>query len=267
MTDRTLSASTLLGLALLFSAVAIALGNVHPFGDPDKRSNAIVEEERGKLLSDLPMPTAAKTTLISKCADCHSDATHWPSYARIAPGSWLIERDVIRGRGQMNLSHWAKLTPERRQLLEAKILQQTRQGNMPPLQYLALHWSAKVTAQDLEALSSLGKENATIETNTNGPGNAEHGKIVFEKRCTGCHAIDANREGPRLRGVFGRKAGTISGFRFSAELKASGTIWDDQSLDKWLRDTDAMIPGNQMGFSVPKATERADLIAYLKQIN
>lgn len=265
MKDKTISATTLLGAALLCSAAAIALGNVHPFGDPHPRPNTISANERSKLLQNASMPAASKTTLITKCADCHSEATHWPAYARIAPGSWLIERDVLRGREQMNLSHWAELTPDRRQILEAEIVQQTRQGHMPPLQYLALHWNAKITAQDLDALSNLSKDNGTAEAATNTPDDAERGKIVFEKRCTGCHTIDSNREGPRLRGVFGRKAGTVPGFRYSTELKTSGTIWDEASLDKWLTDTDAMIPNNQMGFRVPKASERADIIAYLKQ--
>ena len=266
MRDRTISASTLLGIALLCAAAAIALGNVHPFGDPHSRSNTISADERGKLLHDVSLPAAAKATLVTKCADCHSDATHWPAYARIAPGSWLIERDVIRGREKMNLSHWDELTPDRRQVLAAKILQETRQGNMPPIQYLALHWNAKLTPVDLEALSSLSKEGGTTEASTNSSGDTEHGKIVFERRCTGCHTIDTDREGPHLRGIFGRKAGTIPGFRYSAELKTSGITWDADSLDKWLSDTDAMIPNNQMGFRVPKATERADLIAYLKEM-
>ena len=266
MRDRAISASTLLGIALLCSAAAIGLGNVHPFGNPGPRSNTISADKRAKLLRDVSLPAAAKATLLTKCADCHSDATHWPAYTRIAPGSWLIERDVIRAREQMNLSHWAELTPEQRQVLEAKILQETRQGNMPPIQYLALHWNAKLTAQDLDALSTLNKGDGATETGTNTPGNAEHGKLVFEKRCTGCHTIDTDREGPRLRGVFGRKAGTISGFKYSPELKASGITWDADSLDKWLSDTDAMIPGNQMGFRVPKASDRADLIAFLKQL-
>lgn len=255
----------LLAIALLCSAAAIALGNLHPFGDPGRQSNAASADERARLLRDVSLPPAAKAVLVSKCADCHSDGTHWPAYARIAPGSWLIERDVIRGREEMNLSHWTALSPERQHVLESKILRETKQGDMPPIQYLALHWNAKLTAADLEALSTLNKEDGTVETGTSTPGDAERGKLVFEKRCTGCHTIDADREGPRLRGVFGRKAGTVPGFTYSAELKASGITWDADSLEKWLADTDAMIPGNQMGFRVPKATERADLIAYLKQ--
>jgi cytochrome c len=96
-------------------------------------------------------------------------------------------------------------------------------------------------------------------------GDAERGKAAFNRRCTSCHALDANREGPRLRGVFGRKAGSVPGFKYSAPLKASGIIWDKDSLDRWLSDTDVMIADNAMGFRVVKASERQDLIAYLRQ--
>ena len=99
-------------------------------------------------------------------------------------------------------------------------------------------------------------------------GDATRGKQVFEKRCTGCHAIQADREGPRLAGVFGRRAGSVAGYTYSAGLRKSGEtglIWDDVSLNQWLSDTDAMVPDNNMEFRVPKAQERLDLIAYLKQ--
>jgi cytochrome c len=76
-------------------------------------------------------------------------------------------------------------------------------------------------------------------------------------------AVD--REGPRLAGVYGRKAGSIGGFTYSAGLKNSGVTWNDATLEKWLSDPDLMVPDNNMSFSVPKAEERRNLIAYLKQ--
>lgn len=102
-----------------------------------------------------------------------------------------------------------------------------------------------------------------------GTGDAARGKLLFEKRCTGCHTMEADREGPRLAGVFGRKAGSVAGYAYSAGLKKSGTnglVWDDASLQKWLSDPDAMVPNNNMEFQVPHVQERVDLIAYLKQV-
>jgi cytochrome c len=65
--------------------------------------------------------------------------------------------------------------------------------------------------------------------------------------------------------VYGRRAGSVSGFTYSAGLKKSGVTWDEATLEKWLSDPDRMIPDNNMSFSVPKAAERQDVIAYLKQ--
>jgi cytochrome c len=95
-------------------------------------------------------------------------------------------------------------------------------------------------------------------------GDAERGKTLFEKRCTGCHSLDHDKEGPRLRDVYGRKAGTVSGFQYSDALKRAQIIWDDALLDKWLTDTESVIPNNDMAFHVPKADERADIIAFLR---
>lgn len=117
-------------------------------------------------------------------------------------------------------------------------------------------------------LAALSRD-TVLAMQSAGTGDAARGKQVFEKRCTGCHTIEADREGPRLAGVFGRKAGSIAGYAYSAELKksgANGLIWDDVSLQKWLIDPDAMVPNNNMEFRVPKAQERQDLIAYLKQV-
>jgi cytochrome c len=95
-------------------------------------------------------------------------------------------------------------------------------------------------------------------------GDADRGKQLFEKRCTGCHSLDQDKEGPRLRNVFGRTAGSISTFKYSDALKSAHVTWDDVSLDKWLTDTESLVPDNDMSFHVPKADERADIIRFLK---
>jgi cytochrome c len=95
-------------------------------------------------------------------------------------------------------------------------------------------------------------------------GDADRGKQLFEKRCTGCHSLDQDKEGPRLRNVYGRTAGSISTFKYSDALKSAHVTWDDASLNKWLTDTESLIPDNDMSFHVPKADERADIIRFLK---
>jgi cytochrome c len=93
------------------------------------------------------------------------------------------------------------------------------------------------------------------------------GKQLFEKRCTGCHSLDRNKEGPSLGGVFGRHAGTAPGFNYSSALKSANFVWDERQLDRWLTDTQALVEDNNMDFHVPKADERAEIIRYLKEIS
>jgi cytochrome c len=94
---------------------------------------------------------------------------------------------------------------------------------------------------------------------------AGQGRLFFEKRCTGCHSLDADKEGPRLRGVYGRKAGSVPGFAYSDALRSAGFTWDADSLDRWLTSTESVVPGNNMDFSVPKSEERAAIIQFLRE--
>jgi cytochrome c len=94
--------------------------------------------------------------------------------------------------------------------------------------------------------------------------NAVAGRAVFEKRCTGCHALDRDREGPRLAGVLGRKAGSVGGFPYSEAAKKSAIIWNEVLLDRWLADPESVIPDSDMAFRLNSAGERASIIAYLK---
>jgi cytochrome c len=96
---------------------------------------------------------------------------------------------------------------------------------------------------------------------------AADGQALFQKRCAGCHALDADREGPRLRGVIGRAAGAVTTFKYSAQLQSANFQWDEAKLDQWLTDTDSVAPGNDMPFRVPKPEERAAIIAYLKNLS
>ena len=94
---------------------------------------------------------------------------------------------------------------------------------------------------------------------------AGNGAEVFKKRCGGCHALERDKEGPRLGGVYGRVAGSVDSFEYSEALKKSGITWTDQALDKWLTDPEKVVPGNDMTFHVEKPEERSQIIAYLKQ--
>jgi cytochrome c len=95
-------------------------------------------------------------------------------------------------------------------------------------------------------------------------GDATRGKQLYESRCIGCHSIEENRAGPAHRGVFGRKAGAVKGYEYSDSLKKTKLIWNERTLDRWLSNPEATIPGQKMGFTVPDSIDRADLIEYLR---
>ncbi len=256
--------SAIASVVLLGIASMVALGRLHPYGNPRSEYRYGL----GTPLQNLSLSPSARSVFVNKCADCHSNETRWPVYARVAPASWLVERDVAVGREHLNLSYWNELPPDRRLLLSAKIVQEARSGEMPPVQYRLIHRGSALTAEDVAILAQMTRPAAGSETKSSqigGAGDAVRGKALFDRRCSGCHAMAADREGPRLAGVFGRKAGSVSGFKYSAGLKKSGVTWDEAMLETWLSDPDVMVPDNKMSFRVPKAQERLDLIAFLKQ--
>lgn len=100
-------------------------------------------------------------------------------------------------------------------------------------------------------------------------GDVAAGEKVFQ-RCASCHSITdtTNKKGPTLRGIVGRPAASVSGFEYSPGLKAfgaTGAVWDEATLDKFLLDTFGFVKGIRMVIPpVRRDTERADLITYLR---
>ena len=91
------------------------------------------------------------------------------------------------------------------------------------------------------------------------------GKMIFAK-CAACHSITPgeNRLGPSLAGVVGRKAGSLPGYNYSPAMKNSGLTWNTATLDAYLANPRAKLPGIKMIFAgLPKPEDRANVIAYL----
>lgn len=129
---------------------------------------------------------------------------------------------------------------------------------------------AALLAAGLSVLPPVPGAGAVSPTSAPGApplGNPSRGAALYEARCGACHSLDANRIGPAHRGVFGRRAGTVPGFRYSPALKASGVVWTAPNLDRWLAGPPRMVPGTAMGISVASAQDRADLIAYLNSVS
>ncbi len=82
-------------------------------------------------------------------------------YGRFAPVSWLMERDILAGRRQINLSLWDTYSADQQQILKAKIVRETKSGQMPLPQYRMIHWNARITDADLEAFNQWTRDSAS----------------------------------------------------------------------------------------------------------
>jgi hypothetical protein len=112
---------------------------------PAERTNPAAE-------SDLAAPDEVKAILRRSCYDCHSNETHWPWYAYVAPVSWFLARDVKGGRTQLNFSKWGEYTAKKRHSKADDIVEQVTGGNMPLASYVFLHRSARLDAHEIELL-------------------------------------------------------------------------------------------------------------------
>jgi len=96
------------------------------------------------------------------------------------------------------------------------------------------------------------------------------GEKSFNK-CRACHQVGPTAKslaGPKLNGLFGRKAGTVEGFKYSDANKNSGVVWDEAVFAKYIKDPKAFMPGNKMVFpGIKDDAEIANLTAFLKQFD
>lgn len=91
----------------------------------------------------------------------------------------------------------------------------------------------------------------------------ERGRAVYTAHCTSCHATDTHQDGPAHRGVVGRRAGALKDFDYSPALRNSKILWTRETLKAWLRDPEALIPGQGMDYSLDNERDRDDVVAYL----
>lgn len=257
--------AVLIGFVLVLLA-SLVLARVHPFGNAGLSSHASAPP----LLSDSSIPPAVRHILVTKCADCHSMQSRFPIYGKFAPASWLIERDIVRARAAMNLSLWQTYSAGQQQVFKAEIAFQAKTGRMPLLQYRLIHAGARLSPAQIHSLMVWAQQQPPNAPSTPAPqsanqGNAASGKALFDSQCSGCHTLDKNDEGPRLRNVFGRTSGTAPGYAYSPALQKAHIVWNETTLNQWLADPDAFVPGNNMDFQVDGSQDRRDLIRYLRE--
>ena len=131
------------GLLLVASLVAVQLV-------PIERTNPMGA-------GDPEAPRNVQWTLRRACYDCHSGETRWPIWAYVAPVSWLVVRDVERGRNVLNFSDWAEYDRSRRIALQTMIGLVTASHRMPLWYYLTLHPGASLSDAELVALEAWSR--------------------------------------------------------------------------------------------------------------
>jgi hypothetical protein len=128
------------------SLLAVSSLAIHPFGSVKQ------SERQAVSAAGLNMRPEIAAVLKRSCMDCHSNGTVWPWYSYVAPMSWMVERDVRRGRDEMNLSEWNQHNFTQQEKLLADIASAVGNHEMPPPQYTLIHRDAKLSSADTDLL-------------------------------------------------------------------------------------------------------------------
>src|SRR5258708_6658381 len=135
----------LAGVCLMIAPVLLSFAP--PFGNPRN-----VAAGAGPLLAGADIPDPLREVIGRKCGNCHSESTDWPFYSRVAPVSWMVERDVMEAREHLNFSRWTSYSDAEKTDLLSKFAAKVRSGEMPPARYTAIHRDSILQPQERETL-------------------------------------------------------------------------------------------------------------------
>ena len=204
------------------------------------------------------VPPDVRATLEAKCADCHSMYT-WPYiYGRFAPVSWLMERDILEGRRQMNLSSRDLYSADQQLTFEAKIVREMKVGAMPLPQYRLVHWNARITDADVLAFVRWARETPDfapcrlLEESDPVRGEAGLREAVYRLSCDG--GKSGRPTAARCLWANLRDSGRLC--LLSSSRSRTRSYGMKSTLEQWLTDPDTLVPGNNMDFHVAKPQER-----------
>ena len=137
------------------------------------------------------------------------------------------------------------------------------------LPFAIVAMSSTPASASSDAMAPAATEAEALEC---GAEDAVAGKKVY-KKCAACHVVnkEKNKVGPHLVGLFGRKAGSVEGYRYSKAFKqanADGLVWNAKTLDEFLEKPKKMIPKTKMPFrGLKKENQRNALLCYIQSVN
>jgi cytochrome c len=146
MQKRRWDSSRIGTLMLMSFFLLFILASFHPFG------NAKAVHSGKELMVSAQIERPILDVMRRSCQNCHSEQTAWPLYSRVAPISWLMEKDVQEGRSHWNMSKWDQYSMDEREEILSQIAPMVRNRRMPLPQYLLLHPEAKLSDADTELL-------------------------------------------------------------------------------------------------------------------
>jgi heme-binding protein len=143
--------------AVVFVVVFAAAQLLRP-----ERANPTTDPSR-TIRAHLADTSQLPAVLDRACGECHSNNTVWPSYAKIAPVSWVLARAVAEGRNAVNYSEWGTYSPQQQRTLLAASCDDASAGRMPGSPWTLLHPEARLSSQDIETICAASRN---VETNT-----------------------------------------------------------------------------------------------------
>ena len=148
---------------------------------------------------------------------------------------------------------------------------------------MAINFAARSTSSHVISLASLLTAILLLSSCTRTPpdfrplvtapvysaGDADNGALIYEEACAQCHQLTPgrNKKGPQLLNVYESPAAQLADYDYSADLAASGWIWNAKTLDPYIADAEKALSDSKMlADPMPDAGERADVIAYLSTL-
>lgn len=150
--SRRLKQTAIVFVIVLAAAQLVRPERANPPTDPTRTIRAHMGDASG-----LP------AVLDRACGECHSNDTVWPSYARVAPVSWVLARAVAEGRNAVNYSEWGAYSPSQQRTLLAASCDDASSGKMPGGAWTLLHPEARLSNQDIKTICAAAQQ---VETNT-----------------------------------------------------------------------------------------------------